>query len=345
MRQPLHPVSWALWLLAGLTLLSITRNPFYLLFILLWIGIVAGSVRMVGLTTYRALLMAPWRLGLVVIPTTMLINALNVHVGATVLWRLPTSLPLIGGPITLEALTYGALNGVVLTAIYALVVLVNQVLSVRAIVGLVPRVYYPLAVVITIALTFVPLTVRQIQAIREAQAVRGQQLRGLRDWLPLFLPLILTGLERALQLAEAMTARGFTNNPHQRHPFPMRLGLIGSLVMIVGGLVLQLGKPSSVSSRWLIGGGAAALLFGLWWIGRRQPHTVYRPAPFQLADWLVNSAAIAIIGIFLAPWLDRSSLFYYPYPVMSLPTFQPLYGVATWGLLAPAFVLFFWKRN
>ena len=31
-------------------------------------------------------------------------------------------------------------------------------------------------------------------------------MRGLRDWLPLLMPLLIGGLERALQLAEAMTA-------------------------------------------------------------------------------------------------------------------------------------------
>ncbi len=345
MRQPLHPLSWALWLLAGLTLLSITRNPFYLLFILIWIGVIGATVRLVGLTTYRSPLISPWRLGLFVIPVTMLINALNVHIGATILWRLPPSIPLIGGPITLESLTYGALNGLVLTAIYALVVLVNQVLPVRAIVGLVPRAYYPLAVVITIALTFAPLTVRQIQAIREAQAVRGQQLRGLRDWGPLFLPLLLSGLERALHLAEAMTARGFANHPRQPNPLPVRLGLLASLLAIVGGLALQLGRPGSASGSWLIGAGVAVLLSGFWWIGRGQPRTVYRPTPLRLADWLVSGSAVAAIGIFLAPWLDRASLFYYPYPALSLPAFQSIYGLATWGLLTPAFVLFFWRQN
>jgi energy-coupling factor transport system permease protein len=345
MKQPLHPLSWALWWLAGVTLLSITRNPFYLLFILIWIGVIGTTVRLVGLTTYRSPLTSPWRFGLFVIPATMLINALNVHIGVTVLWRLPASIPLIGGPITLESLTYGMLNGLVLTAIYALVVLINQVLSVRAIVGLVPRVYYPLAVVITIALTFAPLTVRQLQVIREAQAVRGQQLRRLRDYYPLVLPLLLSGLERALQLAEAMTARGFANHPRQPNSFPLRLSLLGGLLAIVGGLALQLTRPSSTSGNWLIGAGAAVLLSGFCWIGHHQPRTVYRPTPFRFGDWLVIGSAMATIGIFLAPWLDRTSLFYYPYPALSLPTFHPLYGLATWGLLSPAFVLFFWRQN
>ncbi len=344
MTQPLHPLSWALWLLAGLGLLGATRNPLYLVLICAWIGVVGGSVRLVGLPSQRQPLLSPLRFGLVVIPVTMLINALNVHIGVTVLWVLPPALPLIGGPITLEALVYGGLNGLVLTAIYALVVLVNQVLTVRAIVGLAPRAYYPLAVVATIALTFAPLTVRQLQSIREAQAVRGQRMQGLRDWLPLFLPLLLSGLERALQLAEAMTARGFASNQRQTSPLALRFGLIGGLLVVVGGLVVQLVWPNAASGGWLTIGGVALLSGGLWWIGRRQPHTVYRPAPFRRQDWLVSGAALGAMALFLAPWLDRTSLFYYPYPVLSLPGFHLLYGLTTWGLLAPAFVLL-WNRN
>ena len=344
MRQPLHPLSWALWLLAGLGLLSLTRNPLYLALIFAWIGVVGGSVRLVGLTSRRQPLLSPLRFGLLVIPVTMLVNALNVHIGATILWVLPLALPLIGGPITVEAAVQGAVYGLGLTAIYALVVLVNQVLTVRAIVGLAPRAYSPLAVVATIALTFAPLTVRQIQVIREAQAVRGQRMQSLRDWLPLFLPLLLSGLERALQLAEAMTARGFAGNHRQTTPFALRLGLIGGLLAMVAGLALQLRWPGATSGGWLAMGGLALLGAGLWWSGRRQPHTVYRPAAFRRRDWLVSGAALGALTLFLIPWFDRASLFYYPYPRLSLPGFHLLHGLATWGLLAPAFVLL-WERN
>ncbi|MBX3015062.1 MAG: hypothetical protein KF832_26315 [Caldilineaceae bacterium] len=339
MKQPLHPLTWALWLLAGLVLLSSTRNPLYLGLILSWLAVVSGTARWSGLVAQPQQLFTPLRFGLVVIPLAALINALNVHIGGTVLWVVPRSLPLIGGPITLEAVVYGALNGVVLVGIYALFALVNQVLSVRAVVGLIPRAYHPLAIVVTIALTFAPLTVRQLQAIREAQAIRGHRMRGLRDWLPLFLPLLLSGLERALQLAEALTARGFASAQAQATNLPLRAGLILGLAAVVGGLWLQLVRPGSFLGAPVTGLGATLVLGGLWWIGRRQPHTVYRPAPWRGQDWLVAGAAFGAVGLFLLPTLDRTTLFYYPYPLLSLPGFSLVHGSATWGLLVPAFVL------
>ena len=39
------------------------------------------------------------------------------------------------------------------------------------------------------------------------------------------------------------------------------------------------------------------------------------------------------------PGLDRSSLFFYPYPSLTPPGFSLWIGVSTWGLLPPALVM------
>ncbi len=338
MKNPLHPLTWALWLLADLVILSMTRNPIYLGLTLCWIAVISVAIHWAGIAVNPQRLLAPFRFGLVVVPLAALINALNVHIGVTVLFVLPRALPLIGGPITLEALVYGLLNGLILTCIYTAFALVNQVLSVRAMVGLIPRAYYPLAIVVTIALTFAPLTLRQLQAIREAQAIRGHRMQGIRDWLPLFLPLLLSGLERSLQLAEAMTARGFASTQAQSQHRVARLGLVLGLASIVAGLWLHLVGPSASAGSLLTFSGIASVVGGLWWIGRGQARTVYRPTPFQRQDWLVATAALCPVLLFLLPLFDRTSLFYYPYPTLSLPEFNLIYGMATWGLLGPAFL-------
>jgi energy-coupling factor transport system permease protein len=343
MKNPLHPLTWVAWLLAGLVILSTTRNPIYLGLTLAWVAVISVTVDWVGIAANAQRLLSPLRFGLVVASLAALINALNIHIGATVLFVLPRSLPLVGGPITLEAVVYGLLQGLVLTGIYAAFVLVNHVLAVRAIVRLIPRAYYPLAIVVTIALTFAPLTVRQFQAIREAQAIRGHRIKGLHDWLPLFLPLLLSGLERALQLAEAMTARGFASTQPQASNALLRLGLVLGLATVGGGLWLQLVTPNARAGGLLTLGGVAMVGGGLWLIGRRQPRTVYRPTPFRRQDGLVTTAALGAAMIYVLPLLDRSSLFYYPYPTLSLPGFSLAYGLATWGLLAPAFVL--WQKK
>lgn len=342
-ERGIHALAWVSWLSAFCVAVTTTHNPLYLGLLLLWVAIITGAMRLAKLRLHTTAILSPVRFGCTVVPLSLFFNALNVHIGTTVLFHLPASLPLIGGPITLEACIYGALNGLVLTALFAAFAIINQRLSVRALVGLIPRAYYPVAVVVAIALTFTPLTLRQFQQIREAQAIRGHRLQGVRSWLPLFLPLLLSGLERALQLAEAMTARGFASNVAEHHANRNRLILLLGLGSLVSGLFLRLlGRTYLRVGLFLVLGGSALVLTTLWLIGRRSPHTVYRPASFGGLDWAVTLSALLVAGLFLLPLpgVDRSSLFYYPYPTLTLPGFTIPIGMATWGLLTPILLCF-----
>ena len=69
--------------------------------------------------------------------------------------------------------------------------------------------------------------------------MRGNRMQGLRSWLPLFLPLLVGGIERSLQLAEAMTARGFAAGENVDNWQPRAWGVAG-LAAIVAGWLLQL---------------------------------------------------------------------------------------------------------
>jgi energy-coupling factor transport system permease protein len=251
------------------------------------------------------------------------------------LFRLPESWPLIGGPITGEAVFYGVLNGVSLGGILAAFAALNQALPVRSLVRLIPRAFYPVAVVTAIAVTFVPTTLRQYHQIREAQAVRGHRLSGWRDWLPLLLPLLIGGLERALQLAEAMVARGFASPAEESLSLGVRAGLGLGLLSFGGGWLLRLVWGVSLWG-WLgLVLGAGLIGLSLWQAGRRVPRTTYRPTRWTSADTLVAGAAFLAVAGFLWPWLNRASIFYYPYPRLIWPEVHPVLVLATLGLLGP----------
>ena len=130
--------------------------------------------------------------------------SIEVFRGDTVLLHLPDWLPLLGGPVTLESLAYGATNGLTLTVIFGGFAVLNRVTPVRDLVQFAPRAFHEAGVVLSIAFTFIPQTTRSLARIREAQAVRGHRARGLRDWLPIVVPLLVSGLERSVGLAEAM---------------------------------------------------------------------------------------------------------------------------------------------
>ena len=127
MKHPLHPLTWLMWLAAAMVALTVTRNPLYLAVTLLCIGMVYALIAPAA-DEQRSLLLSPWRFGLVVVTVSALFNALMVHVGAHVLFTLPAWLPLIGGPFTLEALVYGALNGLALTGLFVATALIAAAL-------------------------------------------------------------------------------------------------------------------------------------------------------------------------------------------------------------------------
>lgn len=336
----IHPVAWVIWAGAILVTLSTTRNPFYLGLILLWIALVTIAVRPTAQET-APIPISPLRFGLFVTAFSAGFNALTVHFGDTPLLELPQIVPLLGGPITLEALTFGALNGLVLTAFFAAFSVINRALPIRAVVRLIPQGFYPVAVVTSIAVTFVPATLRHFQQIRQAQAVRGHRVRGLKDWLPLMMPLLVGGLERALQLAEAMTARGFAATQTPAHNSQTRLVTLAGLVLLVSGWLLRLvwGQAAPGLALLLVGVGLIAGV--LWVVGQRVPKTVYRPDVWTPTDWLVAACAVAPAVLFFFPWpgLERASIYYYPYPALTLPVLHPGIGLATAGLLAPALVV------
>jgi energy-coupling factor transport system permease protein len=335
--QSLHPITWVIWLIAILALLITTRNPLYLIIILLCIAILMSALprTMGGVEP----IISPWRLAMVIVPLSAIFNAATAHFGQTVLFSLPEGILLLGGPITLEAVVFGALNGLVLSGIFAAFSVLNQALSIRSLVRLIPRAFHPVAVIIIIALSFVPSMTRQLQQIREAQAIRGHRIRGLRDWLPLFMPLLIGGLERALQLAEAMTARGFAGHD-EAIPAATRTIIVVGMSGVLTGWLLRLGWGYNILGYSLMLLGTAAVGIALWQAGRRLPHTTYRHEPWRKQDWaILLTSLIALLPLIPLPFIEPSSLYYYPYPLLTMPIFEPLLAIMMLALLGPVFVV------
>jgi energy-coupling factor transport system permease protein len=332
----LHPGAWAAWLIAVLVALSATRNPLHLFLTLLCIAIVNAAVGDQQHSSNQPV--SPWRFALVVVPLSALFTAATAHFGDTVILRLPDGLPVLGGPVTLEAMVFGAINGLMLTGILAAFLTFTVALPTRSLIRLIPRTFYPVAIVVSIGLSFVPVTTRHLWQIREAQAVRGHRVRGFRDWLPLLIPLLIGGLERALQLAEAMTARGFVSaEPASQNAAP-RAAIVLGLVALLGGWLLRLVWGQELLGLAMMLSGGVLIVVVLWAMGRRVPRTTYRSEPWTGRDWAVLLGAIVVLAGFLLPGLDRTALFYNPYPLLSLPEFDPVLAAAMLGLLVPALV-------
>jgi energy-coupling factor transport system permease protein len=85
-----------------------------------------------------------------------------------------------------------------------------------------------LAMVMTIALRFVPTLAQEIEKIVQAQQSRGVNFTGnpvqrIRSWVPLFVPIFVSAFRHAEQLATAMEARGFRGTRHRTRLHQLRL--------------------------------------------------------------------------------------------------------------------------
>ena len=327
------------WLAAALVALSTTRNPLYLALILLCLAVVILTLGRRSETAPPPV--SPFRFGLIVVALSALFNTAISHFGQTVLFYLPENIPIIGGPITAEAFVYGAINGFVLTGIFWAFTALNQALPTRQLIRLIPRAFYPLAVVTSIAITFIPTTIRQHRQIREAQAIRGNRMRGIRDWIPLIIPLLVGGLERAMQLAEAMTARGFASTSSQVNDTRHRVIMAAGLVTLLVGWLVRLNPDRVILGTLVLITGILLIVVMLYLIGRQVPRTTYARQAWTIRDTLVVLGALIVLGITLlpVPWIDKTTLSYPVYPSLSRPTFDPHIGLAILGLLVPAAVI------
>ncbi len=330
-----HPVldgrAWMVWLLAGVLSLFWLRNPLYTGLILL----AAWTLTLYWPAETQTPPLPLGRVGGVMLSLTTLWNVLLVHQGESIIGYIPDAWPLVGGPLTLEAAAQGAINGLMLWALLALFVVFNRMVAPEELIRLAPPAWRDVSVVLVIALTYVPETMRHMERIREAQAIRGHRLRGWRDWRPLVIPLLVGGLERALNLAEALMARGYGRPAVASHGRRLRLLLVAALGLSLSGWVVRWWLPGW---GWLgLAGGLALVGTAIWLAGRETTTTRYRPRPWQRpSTWLV----VVSVGVAVASYLGREAAFYSPYPRLSLPPFAPGLGLALLALTAPL-----WRRS
>jgi energy-coupling factor transport system permease protein len=289
-------------------------------------------------------------LGLLVV--VALFKWLSLHVGATVLFRLPEEWPLIGGPITLEALVFCGLDALSLVATLAVFAVFSAGADYYALLRSVPPFMHQVGLVVSIAITFVPQTVTRFAEIREAQALRGHRVRRAGDLLPLVMPLLAGGMERSMNLAEAMEARGFSAPAGTRHarglpPVAVQCGLVLGLGLVLVGAALPVLWADVPWAGWAALW-AGLLLVGatLWAAGRGTGRTRYRRAVWKDVDTALVVVSLAVVGMLLAYRLTApAELVYDPLARLRVyaPGFDPLLAAAFAALAAPVPVAHIWK--
>ncbi len=197
----------AAWSAACLFIVLFTTNPAYKAAVLAaaLLALVAGA----GLRRIRRLLYAITSVG----TFAALLNFASAHLGATVLFSLPASIPGIGGPFTLEALAFGLTGGLTIGAAILAAAPLSVLLSAHDVVDALPRALSRSGAAIAASLNLVPAVGATFIQVSEAQRMRGWRPRGPRSWAEVVVPVVLTSVESSIQLAESMEARGFDSGP------------------------------------------------------------------------------------------------------------------------------------
>jgi energy-coupling factor transport system permease protein len=335
-----HVGAWVAWLAAAAVPAFMLRNPLYLILILgaAWIVYAAlGRSTSIG---------ASWgsfvKVGIFFFVLAIPFNALSMHAGQIVLFSLPATWPIVGGPVTLEAIIAGAVNGLALLTILVVFAAFNAVVDHYQLLRATPAFLFQAGVVISIAITFVPQMLLCAKEIRQAQRIRGHRFKGVRDLLPLVIPLLANGLERAIQLAETMEARGFggaVDPLSRRQALLSQAATLGALLGLLVGLSILAFFPAANAWGWILSGlSTVGLLAILWLQGRRVHRTRYRRTRWQVRDLAVVLASAVVLAVVIAARLIvPETLYYSPYPPSSLlPPFNPWVGAALLLLALPA---------
>jgi energy-coupling factor transport system permease protein len=263
----IHPAAWIVWATCAGIVTFTTTNPFYLALVVAvaWFVFATQHVPGPGARSFRTFALA----GLAAM-------------------TLRTALVLLG-TVNLDNVAYAALEGARLAALLVVFGTFNAVTDPSAVVRLAPRRFHEPALAAALALTIAPRTIATAGHVREAQRLRGIQLTRWRSLPALAIPVLETGMEEAVTLAESMDARGHGRGRRSRyrpdHWSPGAVAIVATALMAAGVFLV---------TAWTGGGGL-------------QPYT--SPLQWPQADpWLVAAALLlALPGILPQPGLRGSA--------------------------------------
>jgi energy-coupling factor transport system permease protein len=339
---PLQAEAWSAWLLAASVSVFLTANPLYL-----------ATACLVGLVVYASLPAQRRRgaygfivkIGLLFAVLSVPFNVLTGSSGSTTLVELPRlTFPnwlggvTFGGDATLEALTYATSRALRLMALLLFATAFNVGVDHYRLLRLVPRALRQLGVIVTVAVLLLPQAFAQARAVAEAQRLRGRRLRGVWDASAFVIPVLAGALERSIQRAESLDARGFGAGPIETGR-TSRLPAVASIALLAGGVSAyaydrQYALPAFIA----VAASAAVAMVALKTRGRRVEATRYSREPLTMPSTLVAGCALLSVLLLAAMRvLGVADIDYFPYPTASLPQFSPAVVLAILLLLAPAF--------
>ncbi len=344
-RSRLHALAWTAWAASAAVCVYAAPSAVYGTVILLACTLVVESCGRTGALgrTYGLFVAIGAIFGVV----RVAITTLTTHgVGVTLFrWPFVFTLPhllggfTVGGTFERDVLLQSIAEAYTITVFIAVFAAWNAVVSHHEALRAVPRAFHEPALVVTVAIAFVPSTLTTLRAVQEAERARtGGVVRRRGALRRRVIPVLETGLERAVALAESMDARGLGHSTPSREERTSAWTMLVALLAAAGGLVALISRASTAAVALFVVSGAAgtvAIVIG----SRAQRRVRYRPRPFTGTDLAVIAvSAIAPLAVGWAAIAGESSLHWTP-TRLEVPQVSVLLVVALTSLLAPLLTL------
>lgn len=205
----MHPGAWFAWVAGAGVVAIATTNPFYLapLFVAAWAVHSRKGVDGPAARSFR----------------TFALFAAVAVVARTVL-------VVFSPPLSWNGVAYAALEGLRLGTLLVLFGTFNSVTDPFRVLRLAPRRWHEPALAAALALSIAPRTMEAAAKVRESQRLRGIEIKSWRTLPALAVPVLATGMEDAVTLAESMDARGHGRGRRTRYR-PDRFGRSAGLTV------------------------------------------------------------------------------------------------------------------
>jgi energy-coupling factor transport system permease protein len=190
-----HPAAWIVWATGVGIAAFVTTNPLYLLILIAASWFVSTAQRVPGPTNRS------FRMFLIAGVLTLVVRTALV----------------VAGTIDAPSIAFAALEGLHLATILIVFGAFNTVTDPYGIVRLAPRRFHEPALAAALALSIAPRTVAGVQRVLEAQRLRGITTTALRALPALAVPVLASGMDESLTLAESMDARGHGRGRRTRY--------------------------------------------------------------------------------------------------------------------------------
>ncbi|HEX7168958.1 MAG TPA: hypothetical protein VF230_18415 [Acidimicrobiales bacterium] len=301
----LPPLAWLLWALAAAASVQVAPNPLYVVVVVAIAGLVVQAHAADGPLTsaFPVLVIA----GIAFAGLRLVLTVLTTHGTGDALFTLPeATLPrllggfTVGGSVEPAVAARAAAEGWAIVGIIAAFAAFNAVVSHHELVQAAPRAFYELGLAVTVALAFVPSTIAAVGAVREADRARtgGRPVRRGRV-LRQVVPVLESGMERAVRLAESMDSRGFGRASTSGDVAAGWLGL-ASLLLLACCFVALVARATPAAAGLAIAG-AVALVGAVATASRSTQRTRYRPRRLSPSQWVVALVPwVAPIGLAVA---------------------------------------------